>query len=215
MYPNDKIKSPLVSILMPVYNNEAYVKEAIDSMLCQTLSDFELIVLDDCSTDNGVEIIREIDDKRIIYYCNEKNIGLANNLNVGLKMAKGKYIARMDGDDISLPTRLKTQIDFLEKNTNIDLCSCGLEKFGTENDIWVRETDPEKVKITMMFFSPVLHATSVWRREAFEKHNLYYSQDAFPTIEQKIETKRYKINISKKHYRAFLKKIEHFLLIDI
>ncbi len=171
---------PQVSVLMPVYNNEAYVKEAIESMLNQTYSDFELIVLDDCSTDNSANVIKQFDDKRIIYHCNAKNLGLANNLNVGLKMARGKYIARMDGDDISLPTRLQTQVDFLERNTDIDLCSCGLEKFGTEHDIWIRETNPEQVKITMLFYSPILHASSVWRREVFEKHNLYYNQDAFP-----------------------------------
>ncbi len=171
---------PQVSVLMPVYNNEAYVKEAIESMLNQTYSDFELIVLDDCSTDNSANVIKQFDDKRIIYHCNAKNLGLANNLNVGLKMARGKYIARMDGDDISLHTRLQTQVDFLERNTDIDLCSCGLEKFGTEHDIWIREINPEQVKITMLFYSPILHATSVWRREVFEKHNLYYHQDAFP-----------------------------------
>ncbi len=180
MCQKDNTHHPLVSILMPVYNVEKYVAEAIDSMLAQTFTNFELIVLDDCSTDNSANVIKQFDDKRIIYHCNAKNLGLANNLNVGLKMAKGKYIARMDGDDISLPTRLQTQVDFLEGHPDVDLCSCALEKFGTEHDIWIRETDPEQVKITMLFYSPVLHASSVWRREVFEKHNLYYNQDAFP-----------------------------------
>ena len=86
----------------------------------------------------------------------------------------------MDGDDISYPDRLQIQYDFLEKHPEIDLCSCGLEMFGKDNQVWIRERDPEQVKITMMFYSPVLHATSMWRRESFEKHNLYYNQDAFP-----------------------------------
>jgi len=172
--------TPKVSILMPVYNVEKYLAEAIDSILNQSFADFELLVLDDCSPDKCADIIKTFDDKRIVYHRNEKNLGLANNLNVGLKMAKGEYIARMDGDDISLPDRLKTQIDFLENNPDIDLCSCGLEMFGTENTVWIRERDPEQVKITMMFFSPVLHATSVWRKLSFEKNDLYYNQDAFP-----------------------------------
>lgn len=172
--------SPRVSILMPVYNNGDYVAEAIESMLSQTFSDFELIVLDDCSSDHSREVIESFTDKRIIYHRNEKNLGLANNLNIGLDMARGEFIARMDGDDISLPERLQIQVDFLNNHPDIDLCSCGLEKFGKETDIWIRETDPEQVKITMLFFSPILHASSVWRREKFENRGLRYRQEAFP-----------------------------------
>ncbi len=171
---------PTISVLMPVYNCALYLVEAVESILNQTFTDFELIILDDCSTDNSADIAKSFTDKRIIYHRNDTNLGLANNLNVGLRMAKGKYIARMDGDDISLPERFQTQIDFLESHPDIDLCSCGLQMFGTENTIWVRESDPEAVKITMMFYSPVLHATSVWRKDSFEKHQLYYDQETFP-----------------------------------
>ena len=172
--------TPLVSVLMPCYNNADYIGEAIESILCQSLQDFELIVLDDCSTDNSAEIISSFADERIVYHCNERNMGLANNLNIGLEIARGKYIVRMDGDDISLPDRLKTQIDFLETHPDIDLCSCGMEMFGKDNKVWIRETDYEQVKITMLFYSPILHASSVWRRSSFERHNLYYRQGTFP-----------------------------------
>ncbi len=172
--------APKVSVLMPTYNVEKYIAEAIESILNQTFSDFELIILDDGSTDGSADIAKSFTDNRIVYHHNDVNLGLANNLNVGLRMARGKYIARMDGDDISLPERFQTQIDFLEAHPDIDLCSCGLQMFGTEDTVWVREANPEAVKITMMFYSPVLHATSVWRRESFEKHNLYYDQNAFP-----------------------------------
>lgn len=174
------MNNPTVSILMPAYNVEKYVAEAIDCIFAQTFEDFELLVLDDCSTDNTEEIVRSYSDKRIRHIRHKQNMGLANNLNVGLKLARGRYIARMDGDDISLPERLQTQIDFLEAHPDIDLCSCGLQMFGMEDTVWIRESDPEDVKITMMFYSPILHATSVWRRESFEKHNLYYNQDMFP-----------------------------------
>ncbi|VBB44607.1 putative Glycosyl transferase, group 2 family [uncultured Paludibacter sp.] len=172
--------TPSVSVLMPVYNVEKYVAEAIENILNQTFTDFELILLDDCSPDKSADIIHTFKDDRIVYHRNEKNLGLANNLNIGLKLAKGKYIARADSDDISLQTRLETQINFLELHPDIDLCSCGLQMFGQENAVWIRESDPEQVKITMMFYSPVLHATSVWRRESFEKNNLYYDQNSFP-----------------------------------
>lgn len=171
---------PSVSILMPVYNAEPYLPEAIQSMLNQTYTDFELIILDDCSTDNSPAVVQTFSDTRIKYHRNEVNFGLANNLNTGLKLAKGKYIARMDGDDISLPHRLKTQVDFLESHPDIDLCSCAMQMFGADNQLWIRDRDPEQVKITMMFYSAVLHASSVFRRDVFEKNNLYYNQETFP-----------------------------------
>lgn len=171
---------PSVSILMPVYNAEPYLSEAIQSMLNQTYADFELIILDDCSTDRSAEVVQTFSDARIVYHRNEVNSGLANNLNTGLKLATGKYIARMDGDDISLPHRLQTQVDFLESHPDIDLCSCAMQMFGADNQLWVRDRDPEQVKITMMFYSAVLHASSVFRRDVFEKNNLYYNQETFP-----------------------------------
>lgn len=171
---------PSVSILMPVYNAEPYLSEAIQSMLNQTYADFELIILDDCSTDRSAEVVHTYTDVRIVYHRNEVNCGLANNLNTGLKLAKGKYIARMDGDDISLPHRLQTQVDFLESHPDIDLCSCAMQMFGADNQLWIRDRDPEQVKISMMFYSAVLHASSVFRRDVFEQNNLYYNQETFP-----------------------------------
>lgn len=171
---------PSVSILMPVYNAEPYLSEAIQSMLNQTYADFELIILDDCSTDRSAEVVHTYTDVRIVYHRNEVNSGLANNLNTGLKLAKGKYIARMDGDDISLPHRLQTQVDFLESHPDIDLCSCAMQMFGADNQLWIRDRDPEQVKITMMFYSAVLHASSVFRKDVFERNNLIYNQETFP-----------------------------------
>lgn len=171
---------PKISILMPCYNNADYVGEAIESILNQTYQNFELIVLDDCSSDNSAEVIKSFTDKRIVYHRNEQNAGLANNLNIGLQMASGEYIARMDGDDVSLPERLQTQIDFLANHPDIDLCSCGMEMFGKDDKVWMREPDPEEVKITMLFYSPVLHASAMWRKSSFDRHNLAYRQGAFP-----------------------------------
>lgn len=175
-----KLTHPKVSVLMPVYNVQEYVAEAIDSILNQTLSDFELIILDDCSTDNTVKIVSSYSDCRIILHCNNVNVGIANNLNIGLQMAKGKYIARMDGDDMSLPERLRVQTDFLDQHPEIDLCSCALEMFGHDTQVWIRENDPEQIKITMLFYSPILHAPSVFRRNQFLAYKLFYNQEFFP-----------------------------------
>lgn len=172
--------TPTVSILFPIYNTASFLKESIDSILCQTYTDFELIALDDCSPDNAKEILEEYDDPRIVRYRGERNQGLANVLNVGMNMARGKYVARMDSDDISLPNRLEVQIKYLKEHPDIDLCSCGMELFGARSEIWVRESDPEKIKITALHHSPILHASSVWRKESFDKFGLRFRQDMVP-----------------------------------
>lgn len=102
----------LVSVVLPAYNAELYLKEAIDSVLSQTFTDFELIILNDGSIDRTEEIILSYNDSRIVYVKNEKNLGLIGTLNKGINLAKGKYIARMDADDICLPERFKNRLIF-------------------------------------------------------------------------------------------------------
>lgn len=172
--------SVAVSILMPVYKTAAYLKEAVDSILAQSFTDFELIVLNDCSPDNAEEILDGYDDPRIVRYRGEKNQGLANVLNIGMDMAQGKYVARMDSDDVSLPERLEKQVRYLESHPEIDLCSCGMQLFGAKDGTWIREDDPEKVKITALFFSPILHASSVWRKDSFDRYELRFRQEMVP-----------------------------------
>ncbi len=108
--------TPKISVVMSVYNGEKYLKEAIQSILQQTYQDFEFIIINDCSTDKTNEIIKSFNDPRIKVIDNQENIGLTKSLNKGVGVAKGQYIARMDADDVSLPHRFKTQIEFLEKN---------------------------------------------------------------------------------------------------
>ena len=114
--------SPKISVILPVYNSELYIKETIDRVLNQTFSDFELLIIDDCSTDKTVSIIKEYSDERICLIEKEKNSGLINSLNFGISLAKGEYIARMDGDDICLLERFAKQVAFLDKNPTIILC---------------------------------------------------------------------------------------------
>ena len=112
---------PSVSIVMPVYNAEPYVGEAIRSMLGQSHTDFECIVIDDGSTDGSDAVIRGFTDPRIRYLRNEGNKGLVFTLNRGLQEARGRYIARMDGDDISLPERLARQVAYLDEHPRVDV----------------------------------------------------------------------------------------------
>ena len=180
---------PVVSVLMPVYKTAPYLREAMDSMLSQTFADFELIVLNDCSPDDADEILDAYDDPRIVRYKGEKNAGLSNVLNAGIEMAKGKYIARMDSDDISLPNRLQVQVDYLEAHPEIDLVSVGMQLFGAKNEVWIREQNPEKVKINALFHSPVLHASSMWRKESFEKYSLRFRQEMVPAEDYDLWTR--------------------------
>ncbi len=113
--------APLVSVLMPAYNGEKYLAEAIDSILTQTFADFEFIIVDDGSTDGSAQIIRDYAqrDERIRFFQHAVNRGQSSALNTGLAEARGEYIAGMDADDISLPERLRKQVDFLNKNPAI------------------------------------------------------------------------------------------------
>lgn len=172
--------NPRVSVLMPCYNVEKYVAEAVESILSQTFTDFELILLDDCSVDQTAEIVKRFKDDRIIYHKNDQNLGLVDTLNLGLQLAKGELIARMDSDDISLPERLDNQVKFLDENPDVILCSAGMLLFGAENGVWIRDKNPEDIKITMMFYSPILHASSIFRKKVFLENNLTYKKETFP-----------------------------------
>ena len=111
---------------MSVYNGAKFLDEAIDSILTQTFTDFEFIVIDDASSDDSLHIINSYKDARIIVLQNTKNIGLTKSLNLGIAKAKGKYIARMDADDISMPKRLEKQFDFMEEHP--EFAFVGLEQ---------------------------------------------------------------------------------------
>jgi glycosyltransferase involved in cell wall biosynthesis len=125
--------APDVSILLPVYNSQHFVKKAIDSLLKQTFTDFELLAINDGSTDGSEKVIQSFKDNRIIYLKNKTSKGLIFTLNKGVKFANGKYIARMDGDDISLPDRLQKQVNWLERFPATDLVACQV-RFIDEND---------------------------------------------------------------------------------
>ena len=131
---------PLVSVIMSVYNGEKYLVQAIYSILNQTYQNFEFIIIEDCSTDNSLDILEEYakKDSRIKIIKKEKNIGIKGfieNLNLGISIAKGKYIARMDQDDVSLPERFQKQVDFLENNPEITLVGAQLNLINEQNKI--------------------------------------------------------------------------------
>jgi len=138
--------APAVSILLPAYNAEKYLRETIDSLLQQTFTDFELLIINDGSTDNTEKIINSYTDGRIQYVKNEKNSGLIYTLNKGIDLAKGEYIARMDADDICLPQRLEKQKDWLDSHPATDIAGCYVELIDEHNNS--KGTSPLDTKTT-------------------------------------------------------------------
>ena len=172
----NKIQSqPLISVLLPVYNAELFLKEAIDSVLDQTYANFELIIINDGSVDGSENIIFSFDDKRIRYVKNDENLGITKTLNKGISLAQGKYIARMDADDICLPCRLMKQFLFLEQHQDIGLCGTWIDTINERNEITgkvINQTKPEFIKIHLLFSTPIAHP-SVFARAELLKENLY------------------------------------------
>ena len=169
----------LVSVVMPVYNGALYLREAIDSILSQTHTNLELIIINDGSTDNSEEIIRSYNDSRILYLINEKNSGICVTLNKGLDIAKGKYIARMDCDDISVPERLQMQIEYMEQNPSIGILGSDIVIFGEgieERDFQMVH-DPELCSAGLLFNPCFAHPTVIWRKEIMEELNLRYDEN--------------------------------------
>ena len=133
---------PIVTVLMTVYNGKNYLNEAIESVLCQTLDNYEFLIVDDASTDNSIEIINSYKDSRIKLLKNRENIGQTASLNEGLAIAQGQYIARFDQDDVCLPKRLEDQVAFFKKNPSISiLCSreYSIDEQGKRIGVWKRD----------------------------------------------------------------------------
>lgn len=141
----------LVSIIMPSYNTAPYIKETIQSVLDQTYQNWELIIVDDCSTDNTDEVVASIKDERIRYLKNEKNSGAAVSRNRALREAKGRWVAFLDSDDLWMPEKLEKQIFFMEKN-GYSFSYTNYEEIDVEGNITgVKITGPKKVTKTGMF----------------------------------------------------------------
>jgi len=166
-----------VSVLMSVFNAEKYIREAIDSILNQSFTDFEFIIINDGSTDSSRDIVKSYTDSRIKLFDNEKNLKVAHTCNRSLSLAKGKYLVRMDADDIAMPERIAIQFDFMEKHPDIGLCGSWYENFGEIEGISKYETDHDKIRFLMLFRNPVLHPSSIIRKEIVDQNHLLYDPE--------------------------------------
>ena len=166
---------PKVSVLMPVYNTkEEFLRESVESILNQTFQEFELIIVDDGSSNDVEEIIKTYNDSRIRFYKNEQNLGVSKTRNRLLELAQGEYCAWQDADDISLPERLEKQVQFLDENREISIVGTNLERFPAKKVIINKEFP--KI-LDFIGGCAISQGTSMFRREDLKKNNLFYDED--------------------------------------
>jgi len=167
---------PLVSVVMPAYNSAKFVVEAIESVKNQTFKDFEFIVVDDCSTDDTLSVIKKTlmnfdNPYKIIE--NESNMGVSVSRNIANRIATGEFIAVVDSDDINLSTRLEEEVDFLKREKSFDVCGSLMEEMGEDGELFrsaiPRPIDMSSIKKWMYVYgeSPILHPSSMYRKKAF------------------------------------------------
>ncbi len=169
---------PKISVVMAVRNGMPFLSETVQSILDQSFRDFEFIVIDDASSDGSSKVLHEIKDDRVQMITNKKQLGLSRSLNKGLAAAKGKYIARMDHDDISLPGRLAAQSDYLESNPRIDVVGTWARTLGLHREqTWNYPTTDEEIRAEMLFSSVLVHSSVLLRRSTFAKYKLRYDPE--------------------------------------
>ena len=168
---------PAVSCILPVHDGEDYVGEGVASILAQTFADFELIVVDDVSSDRTPQILASIRDPRLRFVRSEVRGGIAGSCNRGLALARGRYVARMDHDDVSLPQRFARQVAFLDAHPDVTICGTWVRMFA---DGWRRdrklEPDPARIRALFLLFNVLSHPSVMIRREVLERHGLRYDE---------------------------------------
>lgn len=173
---------PKISVILPVYNAEPYLKECLASLQAQTFRDFEVLIFDDASTDRSHGILMAFDDPRFHVERSRQNQGYAVYLNQGIEKARGRYIARMDADDLCYPERFQKQIDFLERHPEVGICGTGYSIFGTvEERDFQKPIEDAEIRWRLMLDNPFQHPTVMMRRSVLIDHGLRYREDLMPT----------------------------------
>ena len=172
-------KKPLVSVVMPTFNTDyGMLRTAVGSVLNQTYQNWELIIVDDNSTEyNDFSLLGELKDKRIRLVHNEEQRGCTYSINKGISLAKGKYIARLDSDDIALPRRLELQVRYLEHHLDISVLSCRTKCFGSRNKMYMLTPDKQEYfRVALLFDNIIAHSSVMFRRNIFEEGGQCYDE---------------------------------------
>ncbi len=191
------MEKPLVSVIMANYNCGRYIREAIDSIIEQTYDNWELIIVDDASTDGSLEVIDSFVDDRIVVITNEKNQGLAKSLNIGIEASRGAdFVARLDSDDIALPDRIEKQLNYMLDHPNISICGANIEMFSDEDYSVIYTTrlkeDNASLMAYMPFSSPIPHSTWFVRMNAFDSFSYdiqYRSSQDYELMSRVLESR--------------------------
>lgn len=207
------MKKPKISVIMPNYNCEKYISEAIESILNQTFSDFEFIIIDDGSTDKSWEIIQEYakKDSRIIAIRNDKNLKICKTLNKWLEIARGDYIARMDSDDIAKYNWLEKVFKFIDKNKEVWLCWSNFDFIDKNWNITWDKKFPEtnkEIRNSIWFKNPFAHNTVIFRESCYNDfwwydENFLYAEDLELWIRFWQKYQMYNIQENLVQYRVF------------
>jgi glycosyltransferase involved in cell wall biosynthesis len=170
------MKSPLISVVLPAYNSSRFLPQAVNSILNQTFTDFELLIINDGSIDDIDSIVMSFNDNRIIYIKNDQNCGLVYSLNKGIQNARGIYVARMDADDIALPERFKIQKEYLDQHPEIGLVASTIQMIDINNNpagYWpldLTTLTPSQIRKKMAEESCLAHPSIMGRRELFLRY---------------------------------------------
>lgn len=169
--------SPIVSVVMAVRNGWPHIEEAVESILQQSFVDLEFLIVDDASNDKKMQsFLKNLSDKRVRQLRNKRHLGLSASLNKGFDAARGKYIARMDHDDVSLRERLSNQVDFLEANPKLDILGTWVKVIGSKREqIWRYSTTDTEIRAEFLFNSALVHSSVMMRRASLRRYGFRYS----------------------------------------
>jgi glycosyltransferase involved in cell wall biosynthesis len=177
-----KINLPLVSVVITIYNEEQFITSALQSILDQTYSNLEIIVVDDASTDTTPSIIESFAkiDTRIRPYYRKKNTGVCHCSNFAFTKVQGDYIVRMDADDVSMPDRIEKQVLFMESHSDVVICGTQsrlINEYGKHIGTLSYPIDHNKIYIALFMVNPILHPSCIYRTEVVRKHSIQYDSN--------------------------------------
>ncbi len=170
-----------ISVLMPVYKTDKkYLREAIESILSQTFEDFEFLILDDCPNDDRKEIVKSYNDPRIKYFKNDQNLGITPSRNKLIEISTGEYLAIMDHDDISLPTRFEEQVKFLDDHPEVGVAGCWVERFPNTKIAKYPENN-KNIEQYLMQGCGIAHTAAMIRKSILTDNNIQYEEKFSPS----------------------------------
>lgn len=172
-----------VTVFMPVYNAERFLKQAIDSLLNQTYRDFELLIIEDASTDHSLEILKSYNDTRIKLFKNESNMGISYTRNRGLELCNSEYMALLDDDDIAIPYRLEHEVQYLDEHPDVDVVGGHqrqIDEYGNDlNKQWSVYLNPKYIKAYLMTGNTVVNGSTMFRKKFIDEYNLRYQEHCY------------------------------------